>query len=161
MNSLGLIQTHLTGRVLIVGIGNEMMGDDGAGPELIKRCKGLKLPFDLLDTGETPENFVNTIVNGNYSTILLVDAVFMGKQPGEIKVAAADELFDATASTHNMSMKTYMDYIYQSTKAKVLLVGIQPQTTKFGTSITAEVSKAIDKIIDAVKSKGTKQNRNT
>ena len=147
MEDIELIKNNLKGRVLIVGIGNTMRGDDGAGPELIRRCRRLKVPYDTMDVGDTPENYVGKITKGNYDTIFLVDAVRMNKQPGNIKVLFADKISDTTTSTHNFSMKTYINYLTSSTNANVYLVGIQPKDTTFGSGISPEMLKTVDKII--------------
>jgi hydrogenase 3 maturation protease len=147
MADTDLIKNNLNGKILIVGIGNTMRGDDGAGPELVKRCRQLKVPYDTMDVGDTPENYVGKITKANYDTIFLVDAVRMNRQPGDIKVLSADKISDTTTSTHNFSMKTYINYITSSTNAKVYLVGIQPKDTTFGKGISPEILNTVDRLI--------------
>ena len=147
MDNSEFFRKNLKGKTLIVGIGNTMMGDDGAGPELIKKCRENGVPYDTLDVGETPENYAVKISKGDYDTILLVDAVHMNKKPGETKILDAAYVLDTTSSTHNFSMKTYIDYLVMNTRAKVILVGIQPKDTSFGGGLSPEISDAIENIV--------------
>ena len=136
-------------KTFIVGIGNPMKGDDGAGPELIRKLGGQNLPADrfiLLDVGETPENYLQKIVNEKPDTVLLVDIADMKTKPGTIRVLEYDDIIDNSLSTHNASLKLTMDYIKAEVETKIWLVGIQPENLGFGDPISPAVTAAIEKI---------------
>src|SRR3989304_1685931 len=62
-------------RLLIIGLGNQLMGDDGAGIEIVNKLKGLHLPehVDVIDGG-TPGVGLIDLMSG-YSKVIVVDAV--------------------------------------------------------------------------------------
>ena len=53
-------------------------------------------------------------------------------------------------TTHNMPLNLFIDYIKSETKSKIIFIGIQPKSTKFGEGLSAEVQKAIDKLVESL-----------
>src|SRR5574342_1091615 len=47
-------------RVLILGVGNRLRGDDAVGPLLVEHLQG-KVDIPLIDAGEVPENYLGPI----------------------------------------------------------------------------------------------------
>ena len=137
-------------KAAIIGIGNRMRGDDGAGPALIDSLKNA-LPeekFPLFDCGETPENWIIPIINAKPQTIFIVDAVDFGVTPGSIKIFDPTELGPRGISTHSMSLDIFVNYLKKELGASIFLIGIQPKSLKFGGKISNPVSKAIDRLTE-------------
>jgi len=160
------------GRVVIVGVGNPLKGDDGAGPFLIQQLKKWDCPSPsgrkglsqifltgrnkkgtvpvLVDAGEVPENYTGAITKAKPDTILIVDAADFGGKPGEIKMFGAGEINKAGFTTHSMSLNVFTEYLKQETGAEILLLAIQPKTVKPGVSLSQEVKTSIGNIIQAL-----------
>ena len=159
-----VLKEKLKGKVVIVGIGNSLRGDDGAGPELIKKLKVKSLKFKvrsseknhelstpnhqlcLIDTGSVPENFLQKIVGERPDVILLVDTINLGKPAGSVEIIKAENLKEESFSTHNASLKLTIAYLKKETKASVFLLGIQPKNIGFGQKISPEVEESVKKI---------------
>ncbi len=157
-SQLTKLKKLLKQKTLIVGIGNPLKGDDGAGPELIRKLEEKKLPagkYRLLDVGEAPENYLHNIIKEKPDTLMLVDAVDMKISPGSVKILKYDDILDNSLSTHNASLKLTMDYIKSEINTDIFIVGIQPAGVGFGDSISAEVNEAIKKICRIIGIKGT------
>lgn len=140
------------GKIVIVGIGNSLRGDDGAGPELIRRLKKFQLPtsnskLSLIDTGSVPENFLQKIVGERPDVILLVDTINLEKPAGSVEIIEAENLKEESFSTHNASLKLTIEYLKKETKAALFLLGIQPKNIGFGQRISPEVEKSINSVI--------------
>ncbi|MFA5778841.1 MAG: hydrogenase maturation peptidase HycI [Elusimicrobiota bacterium] len=137
--------------LLIVGIGNSLKGDDGAGPEIIKRLqKKGQVPFSLLDAGSAPENYTKTIKDFKPETIIFIDAVEMKETPGTVKIIDEKNISSGYFTTHNMPLNLFLDYIKEETKAKIIFIGIQPKSTRFGEGLSAPVQKAVEKLVDGI-----------
>jgi len=152
-NSLLLeLKKRLRGKVVIVGIGNTLRGDDGAGPELIKQLKNSKLStlnskLSLMDVGEVPENYLGKIAEHKPDTIMLVDAVDFGSPPGSVRIIEQDTLKEEGCSTHNASIKLTMEYLRTKTKSLVFLLGIQPmKNLQMASGLSEPVRQAIKRI---------------
>jgi len=135
---LARLHDHLSGRVVIVGVGNRMKGDDGFGPVVIERLQNqVKVP--LFDCGTVPENFLKLIREERPQTVLVLDAADFSGQPGEIAVIEPERWRGGGFSSHSMSLKLFADLISQDTGAGVYLVAIQPKRLGFGEQMSPEV----------------------
>ncbi|MDD5005830.1 MAG: hydrogenase 3 maturation endopeptidase HyCI [Candidatus Omnitrophica bacterium] len=131
------------GKVLIVGIGNQLRADDGFGPALINKIKG-KIKAECLDAGLSPENYMGSIVRFKPDVILLVDAVSMNEPVAAIRLIGEEQIPEYGFSTHNMSPKLMIENIKSQIKTKIFLLGIQPQSLEFGKDISAPLRKQLN-----------------
>jgi len=134
---------------LILGIGNSLKQDDGLGPAVIRKLetRGLKPEAHLIDAGTAPENYTGKIKQIKPDTLVMVDAIAFGGKPGSIKVFEAEEIKAQSLSTHNISLKTFVDFLKADlTDLKVIVVGIQPKQVGFGEGLSPEIEKAVDQL---------------
>lgn len=141
-NIAASLQEGLTGRVCIVGVGNRQRGDDGAGPRLID-AKPPEAPGVWLDTGVTPENFLEPIVRTNPDTMLIVDAVAFGGLPGDCRLLDATELHSTAVSTHAGSLHMLSEYLSARIGARIRVLAIQPQRTGPSEELSEPVEKSV------------------
>jgi hydrogenase 3 maturation protease len=139
------LSKRLTGKVLVVGIGNAMRADDGAGPALVQRL-GKGFQENCLDAGVAPENYLEKIVKAEPQTVALVDAVDFGGIPGEIRILETDELGAAGLSTHALTLSLASDYLKARAPVRIFLIGIQPQTVEMDEEISPPVAKAVERL---------------
>ncbi|MBA7619579.1 Hydrogenase 3 maturation protease [subsurface metagenome] len=150
------LKKRLRGKVVIVGIGNTLRGDDGAGPELIGRLKNaefstLNPKLSLIDVGEVPENYLGKIAEHNPDTIMLVDAVDFGSPPGSIRIIEQDALKEDGFSTHNASINLTIKYLRAKTESSVFILGIQPtRNLKMGSRLSEPVKQAVRRIEESL-----------
>lgn len=146
-------------RIAILGIGNELRGDDGLGPFFIKRLKTQfkknafeSFPFLLLDVGNIVENYLESVISFCPNVIIFVDAIDFndGSPPGTAKLISADRLNieNRTLSTHTLSLGLVAEYLKNETQADIFLLGIQPKNIKLGSCLSKEVSKSIEKLVE-------------
>jgi hydrogenase 3 maturation protease len=138
---------ELKGRVLVLGIGNTLKQDDGVGPALVARLKGQNSRVEALDAGSAPENYTGQIRRLKPDTLLIVDAVEFGAEPGGIKVIGAGDLKTQSLSTHNVSLKTFVDFLRADLPGlKVHVIAVQPKTADFGEGLSPEVARAMEEL---------------
>lgn len=138
------------GKMVIVGIGNTMRGDDGFGPALIKKIKG-EVKALCIDTGAAPENYIGKIARENPDTILIVDAVHLGLAPGEYDILRKSDIINRGLSTHDISAGMLIDFLEKETKADIYLLGVQPERVSFGDEMSDAVKKALVELSEFVK----------
>jgi len=139
------LQSCPAGKTMIVGVGNPLRGDDGIGPLLIQRLKG-KTEFALLDCGEVPENFAQRIIDFSPDTVILVDAADWKGSRGQIKRIPEGEIANASLSTHNASLRLFIDYLRRQTRAKIIVIGVQAGDRGLMDSMSPEVEEAAEKL---------------
>ena len=133
------------GKVVIVGIGNTLRGDDGFGPALIKRLEG-KVKACCIDAGSAPENFTGKIVKEKPDTILMVDALHLGLAPGAWEILKKDEIAKSGLSTHDISPNMFIEYLESRTCADIYMLGVQPKDISFGREMSAEIKNTLEEI---------------
>lgn len=72
-------------RVLVVGVGNVLRGDDMFGVEIVRRLEQMNLPpsVRVTETGIAGISLVQELMAG-YEAVLIIDAVARGKPPGTL-----------------------------------------------------------------------------
>ncbi len=129
---------------LIIGVGNTLKGDDGAGIALLHQLKG-KVDAEFLECGVAPENFLEKIVNLDPRILIVIDAVDFHKAPGTIRIVKAEELGEGGISTHSLSPGLFIDYLETRLKGlRVFVLGIQPTSCSLGDGLSSDVTEAID-----------------
>jgi hydrogenase 3 maturation protease len=139
---------NFKGKILILGVGNPLKQDDGAGPYFIQKFKEQgRDQIELLDAGLAPENYTGKIKQIKPDTLIIVDAVDLGSAPGTVRVLSADDIAVQGFSTHNVSLKTFVGFLKEDLpELEVAVVGIQPKKTDLGEGLSPEVRKAVDEL---------------
>jgi len=145
LDTLAHLKLHLTGKVVILGIGNNLRSDDGIGSLLATRIEG-KVPFVVYDGSSSPENYLGKIIKDKPDTILLVDAVDFGGNPGEYRMLEGDDIQTVNFfSTHDASISLAISYLRNSLKAvDIIILAIQPKILAFGDKLSPEIAKILD-----------------
>jgi hydrogenase 3 maturation protease len=143
---LACLKKRLSGKAVIVGIGNTLRCDDGAGSILARRLKS-RVAYTVYDTGSSPENYLGKIAKDNPDTILLVDAVDFAGKPGELKVLEGKDLKTANLfSSHNASLTLLINYLRGNTRADIIMLIIQPQLISLGETLSPQVQASLDRL---------------
>jgi hydrogenase 3 maturation protease len=138
-------------KLVILGIGNELRGDDFLGSLLARRLSKLfkeKNNIVVIDGGTVPENYTGAIKKENPDNIILIDAADMGKEPGYIRIIEHNEIANYHLSTHAMPLSFLVKYLEHSTKADIVLIGIQPKELEFVCNISMEIKKSMEYLVN-------------
>lgn len=138
------LEKVLEGRVVILGIGNPIRGDDAFGSFFADRILG-KINFIVYNGGSSPENILGKIIQDNPDTILFVDAIDFGGSYGEMSLFNADEIKTRNFFfTHNPSPYLVVDFLRENTRAKIYLLAVQPKSITLGDKISPEIEKSLN-----------------
>lgn len=111
-------------RILVLGIGNLLMGDEGVGVHFARRMETEALPanVDVLDGGTAGFHLMEAIEQ--HDRIIMVDATLDGAPPGTIREVrprfAAD--FPKALSTHDIGLKDLVEGLYLLGRAPDILL---------------------------------------
>lgn len=132
---------------VLLCVGNNMMGDDGAGPLLAEKFRAAPQgEWVLIDGGSAPENDIGAIRELRPQRLLLVDATEMGLNPGEIRIIDPDDISDMfMMTTHNMPLNYLVDQLREDV-GEVIFLGIQPDIVGFYYPMTEAVKHAVDTV---------------
>ena len=135
-------------KVVLAGIGNPIRSDDYVGLKIVEQLKG-KLPETvcLLECETVPESYLLDIEEFNPTHVLLIDAAFLGLNPGEAGLVDAEKMGDFSAvTTHLLPLRIFCDYVKQATGAKIALLLVEPKSMEFGEGLTVEVQTASERL---------------
>lgn len=137
-------------RVVIAGIGNPIRMDDFVGVKIVQDLRGkVSGKVYLIECETVPEGYTQQIVDFKPTHILLIDAAVLDVKPGEAKLLKPDELKITPAfSTHMLPLRVFCEYLANTTKAKMLLLLIQPKQADFGEGLTPEVATSEQEILE-------------
>lgn len=148
--------------LVILGIGNDIRGDDGLGPYIISKLSDLKeshhesdqnpiVDMDklyLIDGGSVPENFTGLIKKHDPSHIILIDASLMNRKAGEIAIVDKENISDISISTHSMSLSFLIRYLEREKEYKIQFIGIEPKIMDLSMELSEEIQLASNNLIN-------------
>jgi len=124
-------------KILIAGIGNIFLGDDGFGVEVAKVLSQKKLPENvrLVDFGIRGFDLAYALQD-DYDVTILIDATARGGQPGTLYTIEPDlqdlegEAQAGTMETHGMNPMNVLRMVkaMDGEFHRILLVGCEPAT---------------------------------
>ncbi len=141
-------------RILVMGIGNYLMGDEGIGVHLAQRLEKQGCPpnVDVLDGGTGGFSLMSYF--DEYPVIIFVDATMDGKKPGSISLIkpkfAAD--FPKTLSVHDVGLKDMVEAVYITGKVPkmylftITIAEIKPMTVELSPEVEACIPDLISQI---------------
>jgi hydrogenase maturation protease len=154
----------VTGRMMIAGVGNIFLGDDGFGVEVARRLAALELPdwVRVADYGISGMHLAYDLAEG-YETTILIDAAPRRGEPGTVYVIEVDAgspraslpgpagespLLDA----HGMQPDVVFSMLDMlgADAGRVLVVGCEPASVDEGIGLSAPVAAAVDEAVRVV-----------
>jgi hydrogenase 3 maturation protease len=145
------IAARLEGRRFgVVGVGNVLKGDDGAGPALVALLASRGARFPYVDACEVPENYGGWVVKQGLEAVVFVDAVDFGGVPGEWRVIPFEDLMRSASSTHRLSLHFLIRYLTEQWKGEAVLVGVQPKSLKLDDGLSTEVEAGVKELAAAL-----------
>jgi hydrogenase maturation protease len=147
----------MAARVLVAGIGNLFLGDDGFGPEVVRRLaeqhalppgvrvidygiRGMHLAYDLLDPCDA---------------LVLVDALPAGGATGQVVVleVSVDDLGGGEFDAHGMNPMAMLSGVQRlgGTLPATYVVGCRVAEVAEGIGLSAPVAAAVPEAVAAVR----------
>ena len=133
----------------IIGIGNELRGDDAAGILLVQKIQDSGYQNSII-VYSNPENYLNKIANIRCNARLWIDVINWGAEPGDYKIFSTDEIGQYAISTHNFSPIVLVDYLNSLKDIPDFFLGIQPQKMGLGAKISVPVQDTVTKIANFI-----------
>lgn len=140
-------------RVLILGLGNLLLGDEGIGVRVVEELKGLELPDGVtVAEGGTSGLGLVGLMEG-YQRVIIVDAADMGHSPGRVvrftPLEAQLKTVEAPLSLHQIGLGEVLALAeaLEVAPAELVIIGVQPSRVEMGRGLSPQVEGAIPRII--------------
>ncbi len=141
-------------RCAVVGLGNPLRGDDGVGPEVVRRLAAGPLPEDVevLDAGTGGVGLLDLL--GRYDRAVVVDCARMGLAPGSVRAFRPEEA-ESRTGTERLGMHD-VDPLAVIALGRELgmrldltLVGVEPERVEHGAPLSEPVRAAVPEAMRA------------
>ena len=135
-------------KYLVMCIGNREGGDDAIGPYIADKIKKEINDLVVLDCDTVPENYTSVVKQHKPTNLIIIDAVEMDLDSGEIRIVPKEKIGRMHISTHGIPISVLINYLEQYVE-NIIFIGIQPE------NMSREMSKTVqnsgDKLVELIK----------
>src|SRR3954452_7985351 len=154
------------GRILVAGIGNVFLADDGFGVEVVRRLEGVEFPdrVDVTDYGIRGVHLAYDLLDGRHDVLILVDAIPLGEPAGTLGVIEVDladpgwtltpdDALDAPAADgHGLDPESVLRLLVSlgGRVDRILVVGCQPAVLEERMELSPTIVATLDDAVAMV-----------
>ena len=149
-------QTHRK-NVVVIGLGNLLLSDEGIGVHLIRKLSEYQDKFpsvEFIDAGTGGMNVLHLIANRKKAVI--IDCVKTGKKPGTIKQFEPADVQTTKKMTHFSLHEADILRIIELSRQlgecpdQIVIFGIEPESLELGQSLSRTLTNKIDLYMDTI-----------
>lgn len=134
---------------LLIGIGNTLRGDDGAGVYASEQCAARYPLIDCMSVHQLHPEIAETVCR--YSRVIFIDASVTAD---DVSVSIVVPNSEATrGETHSYSPATLLSLcssLYEMTPERAVLIEIPAERFEFGETLSARTTEMITRAVDLV-----------
>lgn len=141
-------------KTVVLGLGNILHADDGAGPEAIRRLRAdsrVPAAVALVEGGTLGLELLPYV--WDCERLIVIDGVDVGEAPGTVVRMSGEELnsLPGKSSVHQLGVSDLLVALRMMAQRQpaVVLLGVQPATTDWGTELSPPAAAAMDSLIEA------------
>ena len=141
--------------ILVLGIGNILLRDEGVGVRVIEQMQKMHLPDDveLVDGGTAGADLLDVLAERQ--KVIVIDAVQADCEPGTVLRFSADELLRperTNMSLHELGLAEALTMTRQLECApeNVVVFGIKPKEIGCGLELSKEIAASVPKVVELV-----------
>ena len=141
-------------KTVVLGLGNVLHRDDGAGPQAIRRlCADPRVPagVSLLEGGTLGLELLPYI--WDCARLIVIDAVDVGGSPGTLIRVSGEELnaLPGNSNVHQLGVADLLVALRMlaERQPQVVLLGVQPENTDWSCELSSGVAATIDSLVEA------------
>jgi hydrogenase maturation protease len=147
--------------ILVAGVGNAWLRDDGFGGEVARRLSERELPggVSVMDAGTGGLDLAYEVMRG-YDALVILDVSKQGGEPGTLYVMEPDEdsvkggIEDGEViNPHGMDPQTVLRFVKSigAWPGRVVVIACEPaDVEEMGWGLSDTVSEAVDRAVDLV-----------
>jgi len=143
--------------ILVMGVGNILLGDEGVGVRAIEAMRDMKLPnnVELLDVGTGALDIIDIITNRE--KVIIIDAVRGGGEPGEVYRFTPNDIViqnQTPISVHQFDIPgtLIMAELVGCMPQQVVIFGIEPKRVEWSLELSPEVAAVIPMVTELITS---------
>jgi hydrogenase 3 maturation protease len=134
-------------RVAVLGVGNDINGDDGAGVCAVRILRAMSpAPADVLlvEAGTAPESYTGPLRRFKPDLIIEIDAAALDEGAGAVAWLDWRQADGLSASTHTLPPSVLATFLEADIDCEVRIIGIQPEGLAMGAGLSPAVAAAVE-----------------
>lgn len=142
-------------KVLILGVGNILLGDEGLGVKAAEYMEGrydLPAGVDVVDGGTGGPGLTSIIKE--YDCVIILDAVSCMKAPSTLYRFSADEMPErapSAATAHEFSVSEMLSMAsLEGIEPEVVIIGMEPETLEPSLHLSAAIKSKVPALVELV-----------
>lgn len=139
----------LAGQILIAGVGNELLSDDGIGVHAVRKLQEQPIPGVVMaDIGTAILHGLHFLESAE--RVLVIDAAKGGQPPGTIYLFEATENTETKAMTsiHSMGLREAARFLMAGKPAvPITVLGVEPETLDYGMDLSGPLNAALPRVL--------------
>jgi hydrogenase maturation protease len=138
--------------VLILGIGNLLLGDEGVGVHAVRSLAQSTLP-EGVQAVEAGTAFLEVLpLLESADAIVVVDAMEGGGAPGSVYRVPFDECKhpELLASLHGFDLSRVLYMAGNARKPEVVVFGVEPEKIEWGMDLSPVVQRSVPKLCELI-----------
>jgi hydrogenase maturation protease len=146
------------GSILVLGLGNVLLGDDGFGPAVVNALSdGFHFPpeVEIVDGGTPGLNLSALMMDRE--VLIVVDSITSKGGPGELRFHRKGDLIRREArprlNPHEPALIDVLSFLDLAGRgpAEAFVVGAIPENTRLGTGLSPQLQAAVAPAVTAVR----------
>lgn len=141
-------------KTVVLGLGNTLHCDDGAGPQAIRRlCADPRVPtgVSLVEGGTLGLELLPYV--WDCARLIVIDAVDVGKSPGTLVRMSGEELntLPGNSNVHQLGVSDLLVALRMlaERQPQIVLLGVQPGSIDWSCELSSCVAASIDSLVEA------------
>ena len=139
-------------RILIAGLGNLLLMDDGVGVHAVLELQKNPPPGAVVaEVGTAVLNALHLLEWAD--KVLAIDAMQAGGAPGTVYACGAGDVAPGgiKASLHELNLLAALDFLKVKAKPEIVIFGVEPEQIDYGLDLTPLVAAALPELTTAVR----------
>jgi hydrogenase maturation protease len=140
---------------VVIGVGNEIMRDDGVGNVVVRRLQeeGLGAGVDLVEGAVGGLDLIFDLEGRERA--IIIDAARMGLEPGAVRLVTREQIEDRTvplASLHSLALHDVLELAeLTGLHPEITVVAVEPAEVLPGLGLSPAVEAAVPEMVRLVK----------
>lgn len=145
-------QRKPTPRILIAGLGNLLLKDDGIGVHVVRAI--MKDPPKEAKVAEVGTAVLDALHLFEWAdTVIGIDAMQAGGPPGTVYAFGVGDVAESKikASLHEVNLVAALRFLPEASRPEVTMIGVEPEIIDFGLELSPSVVATLPNTVQAVR----------
>ncbi len=138
-------------RILVVGLGNLLLADDGVGVHAVRELsRSRRRGVTVAEVGTAVLDALHLFERAD--RVLAIDAMQAGGPPGQIYSFSLEDAENphSKVSLHDFGLRSIFEFLNTPRRPEILVLGVEPQTIDYGLDLSPAVRAALPRLLEEV-----------